>query len=89
MPTEPVVTAIVSIYNCEHFIRGCMDDLLAQTLGNAVEILCVDTGSNKMNRQLFADTNNTIQISNISGLTNAKPSMQPGPVAARQRLAAI
>ena len=54
MRTEPVVTAIVSIYNCERFIRGCMEDLLAQTLGNKVEILCVDTGS-EQNEQAIVE----------------------------------
>lgn len=55
MSASPVVTAIVSIYNCERFIRGCLDDLLDQTLGESVEILCVDTGSEQGEREIVAD----------------------------------
>jgi glycosyltransferase involved in cell wall biosynthesis len=42
---EPVVSAIVSVYNCERFIRGCLDDLLAQTLGPRLEIVTVISGT--------------------------------------------
>lgn len=37
------VTAIVSTYNAERFLRGCLDDLLAQTL--VPEIIVVNAGS--------------------------------------------
>ncbi|RMG11628.1 MAG: glycosyltransferase, partial [Deltaproteobacteria bacterium] len=38
-------TAIVSTYNSERFIRGCLEGLLGQTLGEALEILVIDSGS--------------------------------------------
>lgn len=44
---SPKVTAIVSTYASAQFLRGCLDDLLAQTLyaqGN-LEILVIDSGS--------------------------------------------
>lgn len=41
----PLVTAIVSTYAAERFIRGCMDDLLAQTILPELEILVIDSGS--------------------------------------------
>lgn len=43
----PVVTAIVSVYKAARFLRGCLDDLLAQTLHarGELEIVVVDTGS--------------------------------------------
>lgn len=42
-----VVTAIVSTYNSERFIRGCLEDLTGQTLfaKGALEIVVVDSGS--------------------------------------------
>lgn len=40
-----IVTAIVSVYNCERFIRGCLEDLEAQTIADHVEIICVNSGS--------------------------------------------
>ena len=42
---EPLVTAIVSTYNAEHFMRGCLQDLVSQTLLSEMEVLVVDSGS--------------------------------------------
>lgn len=47
---EPVVSAVVSIYNCERFLRGCLDDLLAQTLRPRVEIVAVVSGTEQGER---------------------------------------
>lgn len=41
----PRVSAIVSLYNAERFVRGCLDDLLTQTLGPALEIIVIDACS--------------------------------------------
>lgn len=41
----PLVTAIVSTYAPEKFIRGCMGDLVAQTIFNKLRILVIDSGS--------------------------------------------
>ncbi len=45
--TAPLLSAIVSVYNCESFIRGCLEDLVAQTLfkKGRMEIVLVNTGS--------------------------------------------
>lgn len=42
---QPLVTAIVSTYSAERFIRGCMDDLVAQTIFDQLEIIVIDSGS--------------------------------------------
>lgn len=39
------VTAIVSVYNAERFIQGCLDSLLAQTLSDTLEIIVIDACS--------------------------------------------
>ena len=39
------VTAIVSTYNSERFIRGCLEDLEAQTIAHRMEIIVVDSAS--------------------------------------------
>ncbi|HNY30897.1 MAG TPA: glycosyltransferase [Fibrobacteria bacterium] len=42
-----MLTAIVSVYKAERFLRGCLDDLMDQSLWKAgrLEIIVVDTGS--------------------------------------------
>lgn len=42
---RPRVTAMVSTYNSERYLRGCLDDLLAQTIGDALEIVVIDAAS--------------------------------------------
>lgn len=42
---EPLVTAMVSTYASERYLRGCLDDLLAQTLADRLEIVVVDACS--------------------------------------------
>ncbi len=43
--TEPLVTAMVSTYASERYLRGCLDDLLAQTLADRLEIVVIDACS--------------------------------------------
>ena len=40
-----LVSAIVSTYNAERFMAGCLDDLLAQSIADRIEIIVVDSGS--------------------------------------------
>jgi glycosyltransferase involved in cell wall biosynthesis len=51
------VSAIVSTYNAERFIRGCLEDLLAQTLyqQGGLEIIVVDSGSQQNERAVVAE----------------------------------
>jgi len=40
-----LVSAIVSTYNSEEFLRGCLDDLEHQTIADKLEIIVVNSGS--------------------------------------------
>lgn len=40
-----LISAIVSTYNSERFLRGCLEDLLSQTISDRLEIIVVDSGS--------------------------------------------
>jgi glycosyltransferase involved in cell wall biosynthesis len=42
---EILVSAIVSTYNAEEFIRGCLEDLENQTIADKLEIIVVNSGS--------------------------------------------
>ena len=46
-PDKYVVSAIVSTYNAERFIRGCLADLEKQTIAERLEIIVVNSGSNE------------------------------------------
>ena len=41
----PLITAMVSTYASERYLRGCLDDLLAQTLRDQIEIVVIDACS--------------------------------------------
>lgn len=40
-----IVSTIVSVYNCERFIAGCLEDLEQQTIADKLEIVVVNSGS--------------------------------------------
>jgi glycosyltransferase involved in cell wall biosynthesis len=40
-----LISAIVSVYNCEQFIAGCLEDLEQQTIPDKLEIIVVNSGS--------------------------------------------
>ena len=42
---EPLVTAFVTIYNSERFLRGALEELEAQTIAKDLEIIIIETGS--------------------------------------------
>lgn len=47
-----LVSAIVSAYNSERFIRGCIEDLEAQTIADRLEIVIVDSCSPQNERAI-------------------------------------
>jgi len=42
---KPLITAIVSTYKSERYLPGCLEDLLAQTIADRLEIIVIDSGS--------------------------------------------
>jgi glycosyltransferase involved in cell wall biosynthesis len=50
-----LVSAIVSVYNCERFIKGCLDDLLSQTIADKVEIIIVNSGSQQNEESIIEE----------------------------------
>lgn len=50
-----LVTAIVSTYKAEHYLRGCLEDLEAQTIADRLEIIVVDSGSPQNERAIVEE----------------------------------
>ncbi|PKN18022.1 MAG: hypothetical protein CVU71_10890 [Deltaproteobacteria bacterium HGW-Deltaproteobacteria-6] len=50
-----LVSAIVSAYNSERFIRGCIEDLEAQTIADKLEIVVVDSCSPQKERAVVEE----------------------------------
>ncbi|MFQ5645030.1 MAG: glycosyltransferase, partial [Thiogranum sp.] len=48
----PLVSAIVSTYNSEKYLAGCLDDLEAQSIADRLEIIVVDSGSQQDERSV-------------------------------------
>jgi len=52
---EYLVSAIVSTYNAERFIRGKLEDLLAQSIAKHIEIIVIDSGSQQNERRIVEE----------------------------------
>ncbi|MBC7705317.1 MAG: glycosyltransferase [Rhodoferax sp.] len=61
----PLITAIVSTYNSERFIHGCLEDLVQQTIFKNIEVLIIDSGSQQAEAAIcvpFADAHPNIRF---------------------------
>lgn len=52
---KPLVSAIVSTYNAERFIKGKIVDLLEQTIANNLEIIIVNSGSQQNEEKIIKE----------------------------------
>ena len=54
-PEKLLVSAIVSTYNSEKLIRGCLEDLENQTIAENLEIIVVDSGSQQNEEEIVKE----------------------------------
>ncbi len=50
-----LVSAVVSMYNCERFIEGCLEDLENQTIADRLEIITVNSGSQENEKEIVQE----------------------------------
>jgi len=71
---QPLVSVIVPVYNCEKYIKRCLDSILYQTYDN-IELIVINDGSTDASMQIIQETANvwpdkliiyTIQNSGVS-----------------------
>lgn len=51
----PLISAIVSTHNAERFMRGCLEDLGAQTIADKMEVVIVDSASPQNERGIVEE----------------------------------
>jgi glycosyltransferase involved in cell wall biosynthesis len=54
----PLVSAIVSVYNAERFIRGCLEDLESQTISHKLEIIVINSASQQNEEAIIKEFQN-------------------------------
>jgi FkbM family methyltransferase len=50
-----LVTALVSTYNSERFLKGCLQDLEAQTIADKIEIIVIDSASQQNEKAIVQE----------------------------------
>jgi glycosyltransferase involved in cell wall biosynthesis len=73
MAAPPLVSAIVSTYRSERFIKGCLEDLEAQSIGSRIEIIVVDSGSPEREGDIVRDFQS--RYSNITYLRTERETV--------------
>lgn len=73
-----IVSAIVSTYNNEKFIEGCLRDLLNQTLGDRLEIIVIDSGSEENEGAVVRKFQETHRHIKYIRTEKGKPFIRPG-----------
>lgn len=61
---QPIVSVIMPVYNCEKYLKQCLDSVVNQTL-KEIEIICVDDGSSDSSPRIlkeYADKDSRILV---------------------------
>lgn len=71
------ISVIVPVYNCDEYIKTCMDSLLSQTVRESMEVIFVDDGSsdnsgNIIDRAVLEHENFSVYHIKHSGVSHAR-----------------
>lgn len=84
----PRISAIVPTYGAARFMAGCLDDLLAQTIAEQLEIIVVDTASPEDEGEIvraYQQRHSNIQYIRTDVRENSTAALNRGIAAARGR----
>lgn len=78
MNKDSLVSIILPVYNCEHYLKRCLDSLINQTYP-MIEIILIDDGSSDGSGQIcddYCESDNRIRVLHYSngGVTKARKS---------------
>lgn len=72
--SEILVSAIVPVYNLESYLPACLDSALSQTLGDALEIICIDDGSTDASPRILEEYARRSERVRVIHQANSGPS---------------
>ena len=86
MDSSPVISIVVPLYNKAAYVRDCLDSLLAQTVGDALEVIVVDDCSTDNGVALveeYVQTDGRVQLIRLPANAGPAAAQNAGLDAAR------
>lgn len=76
MKKEDVIklSVIIPVFNVESYLSACIDSILAQSIINSIEIICIDDGSTDNSKLILDNYNNMFECVSVINSVKRGPS---------------